>query len=1146
MSDESPADVAATNAAPPVDDTTRADASAPVGDPTAAPKPTRARKPRAPKAAAAPPAEPVVEAAPEPAAEPEPPAAKRPRRTRATKPAAPAAEEAPAPLPPVESAPAPVQTEAPAEQPAEAPAAEPKPRATRARRSTAKAKAEPEAAAPAPTPEPEPAPEPPAAAPVAEAPAEPEAKPSKPAARRRRSSSKAAAVEPEAAPEAPAPAPEVPAEPVAAAAPETEAPAPAAEEAAPARPSRRRRRGTGAKAEQPAEAPEATQPEPAAAEAPAAPTEEAAAAPAEKPGRRRSRRGRRGGEATAEAAPVVEAPVEAKPATEKPQGRRGSSRRRAAPEPEPTQPGARLTSRHGHPEIVVNGTTVPPFLFFGNLSGQKEQRRVASEVERAAKAGVHVQSTLIELVCPIPPDDTVYESTDTRLQTILEADPRALLMPRIVFVPAPGWRHQYPNEVNHYADGSTDDPSIASAMFWTDAVNALRALIEHIQRTTYGERVIGYHLERGEWFHPADMGYDRSYANREGFRQWLRTKYHNSEVALRAAWYDGAVQFYTVDIPPQPTSDRPEEAFFEPRRERRWIDFNEYTSEATANRLIELSKAVKEASSDRALVSVCYGYTFEFGHAGSGHLALAKLLAAPSIDLVCGPPSYRDRQPGTSGAFPSPMDSPAIHGKLWLSEDDTKTHLAPSQGGDDDFNPRMDSKSSTEQVHLRALGASLAHQTGTGFMDLWGEGWLDADDVWQRIGKIVERQAAYAKARKAPSPDVVVLVDERSLAHVRRGDKFMRRVLQGQREAFLRCGASVAFCLQNDVTAKAFPTDAKLYVFLNPYRLTIEQRAAIREKLQNGGKTLVWTYAVGVCAERGEPEDSPTDLVAMSLRRQPWHSEVGSKLADGRHPITDRTQERALGIRERLNPSFYVDDDAPGIVRLAEYTQTGLTSVAVREMQDWRSVFCGEPAISAELARGLCRYAGVHLYTLDTADFIYAGPGWLVHHATRDGMRTIAPPPGLSLYDIVEDRLVDDGAGAFKQSVRAKTTRCFFVGTLEEMRRLGMANLEPVRRAPVMPPPPPLPSFPAPPPLPGAEDAPSAPVDEEAGDEVEDADLLEGEELGAADETDEGAADGSEDASSPRRRRRRRGGRGRGRRKKDGEGGGEAPAAPAE
>jgi hypothetical protein len=267
--------------------------------------------------------------------------------------------------------------------------------------------------------------------------------------------------------------------------------------------------------------------------------------------------------------------------------------------------------------------------------------------------------------------------------------------------------------------------------------------------------------------------------------------------------------------------------------------------------------------------------------------------------------------------------------------------------------------------------------------------------------------------------------------------------------------------------------------------------------------------------------------------------------------------ERTFGLRERLNPSFYVDDDSHGIARLAEYVQTGFTSLAVREFQEWRSVFCGEPTIGPELARGLCRYAGVHLYTLDTADYVYAGPGWLTHHATRDGVRTIVPPPGLSLYDIVEDRLVDDGAGTFRVQVQAKTTRCFYVGTLEDMRRLGLTNLEPARRtprtaaAPLLPPPPPLPTFPD---LPAqAQASIAAPGDEPGG--TLDA-LTEGGEPdgplpeGSDDATDEGVAPAdaqAEASASTRKRRRRRGGRGRGKRRaRPEESGGEVSAAPSE
>src|SRR5207302_4134678 len=134
---------------------------------------------------------------------------------------------------------------------------------------------------------------------------------------------------------------------------------------------------------------------------------------------------------------------------------------------------------------------------------------------------------------------------------------------------------------------------------------------------------------------------------------------------------DADVQFHTVEIPDSNRAPRADVTFFEPRKERNRIDFLEYMSDITAERLIALSEVVKRASNQNALVSVCYGYTFEFDHTFSGHLALDRILSATTIDIVSGPPSYKDRLPGQAGSFPGPVDSLGIHGKLWISEDDT-------------------------------------------------------------------------------------------------------------------------------------------------------------------------------------------------------------------------------------------------------------------------------------------------------------------------------------------------------------------------------------------------------------------------------------------------------------------------------------------
>lgn len=949
-------------------------------------------------------------------------------------------------------------------------------------------------------------------------------------------------------------------EPVLEAAEPTEPPA---EEKA-KKPTTRRRRATRQKAEEvaPPEAmAETAEVETTQAEEETAEDSTAETAVEKKPPiRHRRGRGRKAvekeGEAEQKATPIVLEAIEAEPPVlpvleeiEIPQPEEPPARRRRAPrkkaEAVESARGARLATRRGMVEIQIDGQSYPPVLFFGNMDGAKETRRVASEVQRAAKAGVHLHSTLIELPCPLLPEDSVYEMVDHRLQTLLEADPQGYVMPRIVFVPARGWRSQYPNDVIQYADGSTGDPSIASMRFWQEAENALAALIDHIRRTAYGDRVFGYHLERGEWFHPADRGYDRSFVNREAFREWLRAKYKKSVVALRAAWFDGNVQFHTAEIPMLPTIVRPEMAFFEARKERRYIDFLEFTSDITAERLISLAKAVKEATENRALVSVCYGYTLEFCHTYSGHLALDRLLASPAIDLIAGPPSYRDRQAGGAGSYPAPVDSMALHGKLWLSEDDTKTFLAPDSGEPDDYNPRVDTRTATEQVHLRAMGNAMAHQCALAFMDLWGEGWLDSEEIWSRIGAFTARYRDFMKLRRATSPEVIALIDERSLLHVQKGEGFLRRLLHGQRDILLRCGASVGIYLQSDLTHRNFPTDAKLYLFLTPYRLTTDQRAAIREKLQSDGKTLVWVYAVGTCDERGHSEESANDLIGMALQLQSWNCEVGSRFVNLRHPIAERLQNKELGVRERLNPSFYVDEDEPGTVVLAEYLQTGLPSVAVREMSGWRSVFCGEPTLSADLLRGLCRYAGVHLYTDNAEDYLFASNGWVTLHTTGDGQRILRFPPHEAVYDLSGGKLLGEEIREYRAFMRGRSTHSFFVGSLEEMRKLSLPGVEKRRRK-----------------RRDEAEAPAATVVEEiatrdgvseVGEEVlaeVDVALHEYEEARAealADEAEEAELVVVE-APERRRRRRRRGGRGRGRGRRGGSspganGAGEAPPA---
>src|SRR5207302_11347238 len=131
--------------------------------------------------------------------------------------------------------------------------------------------------------------------------------------------------------------------------------------------------------------------------------------------------------------------------------------------------GAHLIVREGIPRITINNTAFPPVLFFGNMEGMRNQQRVVSEVRRAARAGVHLHSTLVELPCPLSEATEALDEIDRTLRAILEADPHGYMMPRIVFVPARGWKREYPTEISQYADGSSGDPALSSERFWRGA-----------------------------------------------------------------------------------------------------------------------------------------------------------------------------------------------------------------------------------------------------------------------------------------------------------------------------------------------------------------------------------------------------------------------------------------------------------------------------------------------------------------------------------------------------------------------------------------------------------------------------------------------------------------------------------------------------
>lgn len=757
----------------------------------------------------------------------------------------------------------------------------------------------------------------------------------------------------------------------------------------------------------------------------ALPTEEVAEpesipeAPAEVtvPPARRRRRSRRAAKVETEELPSAEAVAEEK-ATE--------LRRRK-------REGVRLGIRQGHPEIIIAGEPVVPLFFFGNIDSAASERRVCEQIRQAASAGVHLHALLLELLVSVPMVSYSVNEALRLLHLVRQHDPQGYVMFRVVFTPPPDWQKLYPEAMTTYADGSTGEPSFASERYWQEAEAALTLLVRQLEVTEESRYILGYHLDCREWFYEYQRGYDYSPAAQEAFRQWLRGRYKNDVVRLRAAWHDGSVTFTSASIPTYRGDTTPATVLYETRKGQRYVDYLCFASEIIARRIVTLSRTVKKNCEDRRLVAVSYGYVLDFPVPHSGHLALSEVLSAQSIDLICAPVSYRDRCSTQPGSVPVPVASVRLHGKLFVLEDDTKPHTAQNNTPDD-YNPRCSDAESTRQVRLRNTTTALLHHAGVSWMDLWGEGWVSDSEVWQQAQKISTLYLAHIRQRLPETPEVAVIVDERSLTRIQSPKALLEPLIIGQQEVLARAGIHYGIYLQSDLVRKAFP-DAKMYLFLNPIEIDSEVREVIRERLQRDGKTLVWLYAVALFDENGYTPDGPRDVAGIAIKAQPWNSEMGSVISNDRHPISERLRNKQIGTRERVNPSFYVLDEKA--VVLGEYIQTGLPSIAVKDMGTWRSVFVGERQLHIDLLRGLCRFAGVHVWS-QSSDVVRVAPPFLAVHSVGDGVVYLQFPQKQMVYDLVQERLLADDAGNLRLNMRMGQSALYAVGSYEQLVTLGI------------------------------------------------------------------------------------------------------------
>ncbi|MBL8088406.1 MAG: hypothetical protein JNM85_10115 [Chthonomonas sp.] len=784
---------------------------------------------------------------------------------------------------------------------------------------------------------------------------------------------------------------------------------------------------------------------------------------------RRSRRRGRGKLVTAADALVPdserEEPKQARP--ERPQRARAEKTPRPEPvvskEPEPPAKPKRepvripanapqVIQQEGHALLVRDGKVIPPIFFFGAASDQRRSDNVFEEIRLAHEHGVSAFIHYVEfIVDPARVEDAVGVAAFLLDKTV-SVNPDSQVMFRLVFTAPNDWEKRYPGAAYANAQGELAEPSICHDEFWEVAAECLASFSQQLMRLPNAGNILGLHIERGEWFFANGQGYDTSAASLTKFREWLRMRYSNDTVALRAAWFDGKVTFDNVLLPKY-NSGKAEDFVRTGRKQRRWVDTHLFLSDATVERISSLAYAVKKATDGMFLVGVSYGYTFEWDHAASGHLSLGKLLRTPEVDIIAGPPSYKNRLPGGTCPFPCPIDSFALNGKLYISEEDFKTPISSGQQEPDDFNPTIRTPQALESVQWRGAGAALAHSSGICWMDIWGNGWLNTPGIWQRA-ELVREALLRARIGQATNPDVAVFIDERSLAYLADAKAF-GLLVQNVRESVLRSGLSAGFYLLSDLAHRENFPECKVHIFVNAWDIRPEVRSAIKSRLQRDGKVLFWMYAAGVFDSGRDALERVREVTGIALKPQPYASRSGSTVLNRRHPLCEAIPDRDLAAGSQLEPSYFAIPE--NAIVLGEYSQTGLPSYVIREFDGaeqtdgrWTSVFLGEPVMTPALVRALGDMAGAPAWNYHD-DVVHVRPPFLTVHCTKPGPRAITLPDKWAAYNVGTHEWAALDQTHLRFTAMDGMTYVFAVGPRSELDAMLNRNLDELLIAPAIP-----------------------------------------------------------------------------------------------
>lgn len=679
---------------------------------------------------------------------------------------------------------------------------------------------------------------------------------------------------------------------------------------------------------------------------------------------------------------------------------------------------------------------------------------------------------------------------------LLKAVPDAYIIVRIGMHPPVKWMHEHPDDIVTYSDGkykectmcseihADDVPgcySMCSENWRRDGAKALNDFCDMVDESCFADRVIGYFLAAGgtsEWYYMnrlIEKGENR-YADispsfRKEFGKLLKEKYGTVE-NLRKAWKNDTVTFENPTIPEiherdyvhidkeivyamntfeghgttdhlNPKARTHLGVFLNANGYMNVFDFHNAWHQGTANSIVHFASVLKERYEGK-LVGAFYGaYACTDYFDMSTTAGTLRILDSGKVDFLAAPCTYNNRFPGGLTTQREMQDSFKLRNMLFVSEDDSRTHLDP------DFY-RDAGHLFTPADTVTTLKRDFARDLLEGIFGWWFDqnphgGRYQCEELFELFTRQQEIAKKYALVNRQKKNEIALIYDQESVHFV--STYTNGYMLDYYRTSDLaRIGAPVDYYFHDDMAREDMP-DYKMYLMINIFCLTDEERKVIDAKAAKNGATVVCLYAPGFInpdhIETPMAVENIEDITGFKVDLIDENVSPRFKVTNLSHPaVKFADPDRLYGYIDRevtgimwadsplqppfMCPAFKIHEDE-GVEVLGRYCIDNRPALVMKKLdKGYTSIYCASHILRSELLASIAEYAGCHIYNYND-DCLYADENFVMVHAKDTGKRTLHFKTECDPYEVYEKKSYGKGVKEIEFDMRLGETKMFYL-----------------------------------------------------------------------------------------------------------------------